>query len=88
MRLALKVDYHSGDTEDVDVVFSDFVAFERTWNRSVARFDTDLRITDLAWLAWQQLTASNKTKAKFDPDWIRTVSNVTVRDEADNPLQS
>lgn len=86
--MALKVDYHSGDTEDVDVVFSDFVAFERTWNRSVARFDTDLRITDLAWLAWQQLTASNKTKAKFDPDWIRTVSNVTVRDEADNPLQS
>jgi len=86
--LALKVEYHSGDAEDVDVVFSDFVAFERTWNRSVARFEAELRITDLAWLAWSQLTTANKTKAKFDPDWIRTVSNVTVRDDGDSPLAS
>lgn len=88
MRLALKVEYHTGESEDVDAVFADFVAFERTWNRSVARFETDLRLTDLAWLAWSQLSASNKTKAKFDPDWIRTVANVTVRDAGESPLAS
>lgn len=88
MRLALKVEYHTGESEDVDAVFADFVAFERTWNRSVARFETDLRLTDLAWLAWSQLTSSNKTKAKFDPDWIRTVANVTVRESGESPLAS
>lgn len=88
MKLALTVEYHTGEKQDVDALFADFVAFERTWNRSVARFETDLRLTDLGWLAWSQLTYRNITKAKFDPDWIRSVANVSVRDEAEIPLDS
>jgi hypothetical protein len=62
-------------------VFADFVAFERTWSRSVARFETEIRLTDLAWLAWHSETRCRKTSLKFDPDWINTVTNVEIRED-------
>ena len=48
MKIALTVEFINGDKADVDAAFPDFVGFERTWNRSVARLDSDLRLTDLA----------------------------------------
>jgi len=71
MKIALTVEYLDGTKEDVEAVFADFVGFERTWSRSVVAFEKELRLTDLAWLAWSALTHRGKTKAKFDPDWIR-----------------
>ena len=86
MRLALKVEYHTGESEDVDAVFADFVAFERTWNRSVARFEHDFRLTDLAWLAWSAETRAKRTDKKFDPDWLETVETVELGDaQGDTP---
>ena len=40
MKIALMVEFNDGTKSDVDAVFADFVAFERTWQRSVARFET------------------------------------------------
>lgn len=73
MKIALTVEFINGDKEDVVAAFPDFVAFERTWQRSVARLDSDLRLTDLAWLAWHSLTRLKKTALKFDPEWVSTV---------------
>lgn len=81
MKIALRVQYNDGTTQDVDAVFADFVAFERTWSRSVARFETEIRLTDLAWLCWQSLSRQRKTAMKFDPDWIGTVENVEIRED-------
>lgn len=86
MKIALQVEYLDGTKEPVDAVFADFVGFERTWQRSVVKFETEMRLTDLAWLAWSALTHRNKTKLKFDPDWIATVAQVLPRDEAESPL--
>lgn len=88
MKIALRVEYADGTIEDVDATFADFVGFERTWQRSVVKFEQELRLTDLAWLAWSALTHRGKTKAKFDPDWIRTVEDVKPREDADTPLPS
>jgi hypothetical protein len=45
-----------------------------------------MRLTDLAWLAWSALTHRQKTKLKFDPDWIATVAQVTpADDDGDSP---
>tara|TARA_R110000822_G_scaffold73080_1_gene175694 strand:- start:3954 stop:4220 length:267 start_codon:yes stop_codon:yes gene_type:complete len=85
MKIALTVEFLDGVKTDVDSLFSDFVAFERTWSRSVARFETELRLTDLAWLAWHSETRTRKTSLKFDPDWIDTVANVEVREETEPP---
>ena len=81
MKIALKVVFNDGTTQEVDAVFADFVAFERTWTRSVARLETEIRLTDLAWLCWHSLTRLRKTALKFDPEWIGTVETVEIREE-------
>lgn len=87
MKIGLRVKYVDGTEREVTAVFADFVAFERTWSRSVSRFETEVRITDLAWLAWNVETRSKNTNAKFDPDWILTVENVEVGEvDGDSPL--
>jgi hypothetical protein len=88
MKIELTVEYIDGTTEDVDATFADFVGFERTWQRSVVKFEQELRLTDLAWLAWSALTHRGKTKAKFDPEWIRLVSEVKPREDSESPLSS
>ena len=87
MKIALMVEFNDGTKSDVDAVFADFVGFERTWQRSVVKFETEMRLTDLAWLAWSALTHRQKTKLKFDPDWIATVAQVIPRDESESPLE-
>lgn len=89
MKLSLKVYFEGGTSKDVTARFADFVAFERTWSRSVARFEHELRLTDLAWLAWHAETRTKATSAKFDPDWIATIENVEVLEtKADSPLET
>tara|TARA_B110000503_G_scaffold140187_1_gene230414 strand:- start:3786 stop:4052 length:267 start_codon:yes stop_codon:yes gene_type:complete len=87
MKIALSVEFNDGVKADVDAVFADFVAFERTWSRSVARFETEIRLTDLAWLAWHSETRIRKTNLKFDPDWVNTVANVEIREDAEPPKE-
>jgi hypothetical protein len=79
----MTVEYTDGTKKDIDAVFPDFVSFERTWNRSVTQFEKNLRLTDLAWLAWHAEKRANKTAIQFDPEWIGTVAEITVRDESD-----
>lgn len=90
MKIALTVTYADGSTSNVDATFPDFVSFERTWQRSVARFESEIRLTDLAWLAWSAESRAKKTALKFDPDWIGTVENVMIREdeEQDSPKAS
>jgi len=89
VKLSLTVKPIEGESYDVIARFGDFVAFERTWNRSVAKLESEMRLTDIAWLAWQVSKRIGRTNAAFDPDWIQSVDEVTVRDEpADFPLDS
>ena len=50
MKIALTVTDNDGKKHEVIARFGDFVAFERTWNRSVAKLETEMRLTDLAWI--------------------------------------
>jgi hypothetical protein len=88
MKIELKVDYLDGTTKDVDAVFADFISFERTWNRSVTKFDEELRLTDLGWLAWHAFFRMKQVAIPFDPDWIGLVEMISVRetDEGEIPL--
>ena len=88
MKLPLTIHYNDGEKRDVTAAFADFVQFERTWNRSVSRFETDFRLTDLAWLAWSAETRAKRTSKKFDPDWLDTVETVELGEAAvgDSPL--
>jgi len=63
---------------------------ERTWNRSVAKLEEELRLTDIAWLAWHSEKRRGKTTEPFDPAWLNLVETVEIaEDEAgENPLDS
>lgn len=91
MKIQLKVVYSDGAEKQVSAVFADFVAFERTWQRSVMRMEQEMRLTDLAWLAWHAEKRTKATQKVFDPDWIQsvdTLETVSIDEEqkADSPL--
>lgn len=84
MKIALRIKYASGEVRDVDAVFADFVGFERAWQRSIAKFESEIRLTDLAWLAWSAETRAKRTSLKFDPEWIVTVETVEMRTDEES----
>lgn len=84
MKIALRIHFADGTVRDTAAVFADFVGFERVWQRSVARFEQEIRLTDLAWLAWSAETRAKNTALKFDPEWIATVSMVEMLPEGES----
>ena len=88
MKIGMTVKFDDGTDKKVEAVFADFVAFERTWNRSVTKFEQELRLTDLAWLAWHSEKRLKRTALAFDPDWIATVSEIELTEDEDEvPLE-
>lgn len=51
MKMNLDVVYNDGSTAAASVAAVDFVVFEETYDRSVAKFQTELKFTDLCWLS-------------------------------------
>lgn len=87
MKIGITVTFNDGNQKQVDAVFADFVAFERSWNRSVTKFDEELRLTDLAWLAWHSEKRRKQHSMQFDPEWIETIESIEIKlDEEPAPL--
>lgn len=76
MRIPLSVEYVDGTTEEVEATLADMIGFERTWNRTMMKFQEEMRLTDLVWLAWSALTHRGLCRLKFDV-WVDTVEMVT-----------
>lgn len=83
MKMAMTVKTNDGTEKVIQAQFADFVAFERTWNRSVSNFATELRLTDIAWLAWKSETRNKNTTMAFDPEWLNTVDTIEVVDDSE-----
>ncbi len=77
MKINLEVTTLDAVTTKVTAQFADFIAFETEKNRSVANFQTELRLTDLAWLAWHATKRTKNTAMKFE-EWIETIECVVV----------
>jgi hypothetical protein len=66
----------------------DLVAFEREFNKSVAKFQDTVFLTDLFWLAWHVEKRTEATPLEFDP-WIATMETIGVADDQELvPLES
>jgi hypothetical protein len=76
MRINIDVTYTDGSGADVSVSAPDFVAFEREFDRSVAKFASEIRFTDICWLAWYRLGKQGDARP-FDT-WIESVENVEI----------
>ena len=77
MRLNLRVSYADESVAEVVASAPDLVAFEQRWDRSVARFGDDFRLTDMCWLAWHALKRKGETALEFEP-WLESIDSVTV----------
>lgn len=88
MKLQMRIIFNDATTKECEAIFADFVAFERTWNRSVTKFETELRLTDIAWLAWKTQIRMKNTQEQFDI-WLEKVETVDVitEDAPDLPAE-
>lgn len=75
--MKMSIIYTDATTQECEAIFADFVAFERTWNRSVTKFETELRLTDIAWLAWKTQIRCKHTQEQFDI-WLEKVETIDV----------
>ena len=82
MRINMKVAMLDGSAVDVSASTADLVAFEREWDRSVARFSDDFRLTDFCWLAWHACKRTGKTTADFNA-WLELVDEVNADGEGE-----
>jgi hypothetical protein len=80
MRINLRIEYT--DTTEQEVVCSakDLVAFEDKYQRSVARFEQEMRLTDLLFLAWHSLHRQKQTPKDFET-WLDDVESITPSDD-------
>jgi len=80
MRISLRVELTDGTQKDVMCSAKDLVAFEEKFSRSVARFEQEMRLTDLLFLAWHSESRTKATGKDFD-SWLDDVESITSSDE-------
>lgn len=75
MKLNLRLTYENKEPKEIVCSARDLVAFEEMYNRSVAKLETEFRLTDLMYLAWHSEQRTSSTKKSFD-EWLDTVEKV------------
>jgi hypothetical protein len=81
MKMNAVVEYADGSVADVVISAPDFVAFETKYDRSVARFATEIKFTDICWLAWHRLHRDKKA-GEFEA-WLETIDGVNLEESED-----
>jgi len=75
MKIALSLTSAlDGKQRTIFAAFPDFIAFENKYNRSVAKFEAELTLTDLAYLGWHAEKRLKKTGLDFESWWDCTFS--------------
>lgn len=75
----LRIEFLDETTKNVAAVASDMVAFETEFNLSIAKLESELKLTHLLYLAW---SVEHRTKATGKPflEWVDSVAAVGVGD--------
>lgn len=72
----LRVIFTDGSEKVVTAIAADLVAFESKFDLSVARLQTEVRLTHLFFIAWHVLKRTGETKDEFEK-WVESVNIVT-----------
>lgn len=72
----LQIVFADGSTTTVNAVAADLIAFESHFDISVARLQTEVRLTHLFFLAWHASKRTKQTELNFE-DWAETIEMVT-----------
>lgn len=79
MKINLRLTYVDKEPKDIVCSARDLVAFEEKYNRSVAKLESEFRLTDLFYLSWHSESRTGATKKSFE-DWLDTVEKVEASD--------
>jgi len=77
MKINLRVKYNDGVSKEIVCSASDLVAFEEKYSRSVAKLESEFKLTDLLFLAWHSEKRTNSVKKEFD-NWLDEVDEIGV----------
>jgi len=77
MKLGLTVHGTDGKKRLAIVAFADFVKYEEIHSVSMAKVEAEMKMRDLAWLAWHSEKRNKVTALDFDA-WIETVEEITA----------
>ena len=79
MNFNLEIKYLDGSTRTVTGMAADFVAFESKFDLSMARLESEIRLTHLFFLGWHVEKRNGDTKLDFEK-WLETVEMVQPAD--------
>jgi hypothetical protein len=77
MKINLRVKYNDGISKEIVCSAKDLVAFEEKYSRSVARLESEFKLTDLLFLAWHSEKRTSSIKKEFD-NWLDEVDEIGV----------
>ena len=77
MKINLRVKYNDGISKEIVCSARDLVAFEEKYSRSVAKLESEFKLTDLLFLAWHSEKRTNSIKKEFDT-WLDEVDEMGV----------
>lgn len=80
MKINLRVEFTNGILEEVQCSAKDLVAFEEKYQRSVAKLQEEMKLTDLLFIAWNSLKRQKKTDKEFDL-WLDDVEGIEASDD-------
>jgi len=80
MQIRMTVTPKKGETHDAIAEPQDLIAFEREFSKSVAKFQENIFLTDLFWLAWHVEKRSKNTGLDFD-EWVASIDDIGVAEE-------
>jgi hypothetical protein len=75
MKINLRIEFVSGESQEVSATAPDLVAFEDKFNLSVTKLESEMKFTHLVWLAWTSLSRQKLTSKEFDA-WLADVASV------------
>jgi hypothetical protein len=88
MKMSIEVEQSDGSSVVASVITLDLVRFEQQFDKSVGQFASDMKLSDICWLAWHALERTKQTAKSFD-EWLENVEMVSLSNEPDPvPLES
>jgi len=75
MQINLQTTFDDGTEKVITAGAADLVAFEREYDLSVAKLQSEVKLTHLLYIAWHSESRTKSTTLKFD-DWTNTISSI------------
>jgi hypothetical protein len=80
MRINLNLQLNDGTELDTTASAIDLVKFEEKYDISIAKLQSQMKLTHLLWLAHASLSRQKKTTLDFE-SWVETVESVGASDK-------